>query len=161
MVKFYLKATAELNNVTDLQPVDVPESPFEYTFIIECTRCRHVHDKPVTINRFESHEMSGSKGEASFIFRCRECKSEHSATIARTKSKLTSENSANVALLEIDARGCDFNEFKPLGRFECRGANTTTKFDEVDLEDGEWYDYDDNAGEEVSVEEVKWEIARS
>lgn len=161
MVKFYLKASAELSNVTDLQPVDTVESPFEYTFIIECTRCRHVHDKPVTINRFESHEMAGSKGEASFIFRCRECKSEHSASIFRTSKKLTEEASNGVALLEIDARGCDFNEFKPEGRFECRGLNSTAKFDEVDLEDGEWYDYDDNGGEEVSVVDVKWEISRN
>ena len=38
--------------------------------------------------------------------------------------------------------------------------NSKSSFDDVDLEDGEWYDYDDDRGEEVSVTEFRWEIAR-
>lgn len=162
MVKFYLKAKAELVNVTDLQPVDTPESPYEYTFTIECTKCRETHDKPVTINRFEQHEITGSRGEASFVFRCKNCKSEHSALIERTKETLTVDNNGKWArILEIDARGLDFVSFDPLGRWQCRGAESTTTFNEVDLEDREWYDYDDNKGEEVSVTDVEFDIARS
>ena len=37
MVKFLLKASAELSNVTGLEPSDTPEHPYEYTFQIECT----------------------------------------------------------------------------------------------------------------------------
>lgn len=161
MVKFYLKAHAELTNVTDVQPVDSAESPFEYTFRIECTKCRETHGKPVTINRFEQHEISGSKGEASFVFRCKSCKSEHSAQILRTNESLTQETAGKwVKLLEIDARGADFIEFIPEGRWMGKAANSTSVFDEIDLEDGEWYDYDDNKGEEVSVTDFKWEISR-
>lgn len=162
MVKFYLKAKAELVNITDLEPLDSPQTPFEYTFTIECTKCREVHDKPVTINTFEQHDISGSRGEASFVFRCKNCKSEHSAQIERTKEKLTVEENGKWAkILEIDARGLDFVKFELLGQWQCRGAESTTTFTEVDLEDGEWYDYDDNAGGEVSVTEVAFEIARS
>ncbi|ODV68833.1 hypothetical protein HYPBUDRAFT_104715 [Hyphopichia burtonii NRRL Y-1933] len=168
MVKYYLKAAAELSNVTDLQPVDTPESPFEYTFKIECTKCREAHDKPVTINQFENHELPDSRGEASFIFRCHNCKSSHSALISRSKQLLVNQDEdsgvfsvALTTVLEIDARGVEFTEFIPEGRFQCKGLKSSTKFDEVDLEDGEWYDYDDQAGEEVSVIDVKWEISRS
>lgn len=162
MVKFFFKVKAELSNVTDLEPVDTAESPFEYTFRIECTKCREAHDKPVNINRFEQHEITGSRGEASFVFRCRNCKSEHSAQITRTSEKLAVElNGKWAKLLEIDARGVEFLEFIPEGRWMCKGAETTTKFAEVDLEDGEWYDYDDKANDEVSVTEVGYEISRS
>ena len=41
------------------------------------------------------------------------------------------------------------------------GTDSGTKFTGVDLAEGEWYDYDEKAGEEVSVKEVKWEISRS
>lgn len=162
MGKYFLKVSAELDNVTDLQPVDVPENPFEYIFKIQCTSCRQVHDKPVNINRFEKHEMGGSRGEASFVFRCKECKGEHSASITRTQDKLTIENKGKfVPVLEIDARGVEMVEFIPDGQFECRGAESNTKFDEVDLSEGEWYDYDDKPGVEVSIVDVKWEISRS
>ncbi|EEQ38832.1 hypothetical protein EJF18_30327 [Clavispora lusitaniae] len=160
MVKFYLKAKAELSNVTDLEPNDSPSSPFEYTFRIECTKCREVHDKPVTINIFEQHDISGSRGEASFVFRCKSCKSEHSAQIERTKEKISASGEW-AKLLSIDARGIDFVEFIPDGKWKCAAAESSTKFEEVDLEDKEWYDYDDNKGEEVSVTEVEFDIARS
>lgn len=118
----------------------------------------------MNINRFESHEIAGSRGEASFVFRCKECKAEHSATLTRTSQTLTVEDAEankSVALLEIDARGVEFLEFLPEGRFAAVGTESGTKFDEVDLEDAEWYDYDDKAGAEVSVTECKWEISRS
>ena len=36
-----------------------------------------------------------------------------------------------------------------------------TKFDSIDLSDGEWFDYDEKAGEEVSIKEIKWQIRRA
>lgn len=161
MVKFYLKIYATLEGVTDVEPVDTTDSPQEYIFTIQCTKCRTTHDKPVNINRFEQHEILGSRGEASFVFRCKECKSEHSASITRTSSKLTVDDKKPVAILEIDARGLDFEKFHPEGRYEAVGAETGTKFTDVDLSDDEWYDYDDKAGAEVSITDVKWEISRS
>lgn len=161
MVKFYLKVQAELQNVTDVQPVDTPQSPYEYIFKIQCTNCREVHPKPVNINRFEQHEITGSRGEASFVFRCKACKSEHSAQITRTKEKITAEKNREwVKILEIDARGIEFLEFTPEGRWECSGAETTSKFDEVDLEDLEWHDYDEKAQDEVSIVDFESEISR-
>ncbi|KAK6457233.1 uncharacterized protein RJT20DRAFT_127413 [Scheffersomyces xylosifermentans] len=161
MVKFYLKIFATLDAVTDVEPVDTPESPYEYTFTIQCTKCRTTHDKSVNINRFESHEISGSRGEASFVFRCKECKAEHSAAITRTAQKLTAEDKKPVPILEIDARGLDFESFIPEGKFQAVGLESGTKFEEVDLEDNEWYDYDDKAGAEVSITDVTWEISRA
>lgn len=161
MVKFYLRAKAELENVTDLHPVDTPHSPYEYIFIIECTHCREEHNKPVSINRFEQHDISGSRGEANFVFRCKSCKNEHSALITRTNNKMTAETSGKwVNILEIDARGIDFKDFVPEGRWECSGAETGTKFEDVDLEEGEWHDYDENSQGEVAIVEAEWQISR-
>lgn len=161
MVQYSLKVTAELDGVTDLEPVDTPESAFEYGFTIQCTSCREIHPKPVPINRFETHEMSGSRWEASFVFRCKLCKSEHSASIFRTDKAFLVEDKKPVAILTIDARGIDFMEFIPEGEFQCKGEETGTLFKEVELADGEWYDYDDKGGNEVSITDVKWTITRN
>ncbi|CAI5759045.1 unnamed protein product [Candida verbasci] len=161
MVKFLLKLQAELSNVTDLEPVDTVDSPFEYTFQIECTKCRTTHDKNISINRFEKHEISGSRGDASFVFRCKECKNESSATIERTKNVFTIEDKKWIPILEIDARGIDFQQFIPLGLFKAVGLDTNTKFNDIEIDEGEWYDVDDKNNEEVSITEVKWEISRS
>lgn len=36
-----------------------------------------------------------------------------------------------------------------------------TKFSGVELQEGEWFDYDEKVGEEVSVKDIKWEIMRA
>lgn len=41
------------------------------------------------------------------------------------------------------------------------GIESNTKFDAIDLTEGDWYDYDEKAGDEVSIKEMKWEIKRA
>lgn len=41
------------------------------------------------------------------------------------------------------------------------GIDSGTKFTAIDLTDGEWFDYDEKVGEEVSIKELTWEIKRA
>ena len=155
--------TAELNNVTDLKAIDTVESPFEYTFKIQCTKCREIHSKNISINRFEKHELEGSRGEANFTNKCDFCSETSNCSISIPKkyeSYKIEQNNKRVAILEIDARGLELVEFIPEGLFSCKGAETSTVFEEVDLSEGEWYDYDERAGEEVSITEISWDISK-
>lgn len=63
-------------------------------------------------------------------------------------------------MLEIDTRGIDFEAFKADGKFQCIGEESNTKFDDVDLEDNEWYDYDEKAGAEVSITNIEWTFTK-
>ena len=47
------------------------------------------------------------------------------------------------------------------GEWKAVGAESGTKFTGIDLSDGEWYDYDEKASEEVSINNIKWEIRRA
>lgn len=47
------------------------------------------------------------------------------------------------------------------GDFKATGVESNTPFTAIDLSEGEWYDYDDKAGEEVSIKDIKWEIRRA
>lgn len=47
------------------------------------------------------------------------------------------------------------------GDWKATGVESGTKFSGIDLTEGEWFDYDEKAGEEVSIKEVKWEIRRA
>ncbi|KAI7611130.1 hypothetical protein KC319_g20553, partial [Hortaea werneckii] len=76
-----LAITADLNGVTDLLPEDTEDNPFYYTFKVQCTSCREVHPNWVGVSRFETNEVSGSRGEANFVWRCKNCRKEHSASI--------------------------------------------------------------------------------
>ena len=41
------------------------------------------------------------------------------------------------------------------------GLESPTKFSGIDLQEGEWFEYDEKAGEEVSIKDMKWEIIRA
>ncbi|KAI2734187.1 hypothetical protein DTO012A8_10063 [Penicillium roqueforti] len=63
-------------------------------------------------------------------------------------------------ILEIDCRGLEFIEFKPDGEWEAKAIESTTTFSGIDLMEGEWYDYDEKKGEEVSIKEITWTVGR-
>ena len=47
------------------------------------------------------------------------------------------------------------------GEWLAVGTESNTKFSGFDLSEGEWFDYDEKAGEEVSIKDIKWEIRRA
>ncbi|KIN01528.1 hypothetical protein OIDMADRAFT_123078 [Oidiodendron maius Zn] len=141
--------TADLVGVTELQPVDTAESPFWYTFKVQCTSCREVHPNPVSVSRFESNEMSGSRGEANFVWKCKSCKRESSATIkAAPVPYQQSSPPTSQKMIEFDCRGLEFTEFMPDGEWIATGIDSGSKFGAIDLTEGEWFDYDEKAGDE-------------
>lgn len=102
--------------------------------------------------------MSGSKGEANFVWRCKNCKREHSASIKSQSPKAYTHEDKKVKIIEIDCRGLEFVEFKAdvcalvskykiygadleQGAWSVQGTESGTKFADVDISDGEWYDY--------------------
>jgi hypothetical protein len=87
---------------------------------------------------------------------------QHSANIlnpAKSYEALSPPKAVNI--LELDCRGLEFVEFKADGEWLAEGAESGTKFTGVDLSEGEWFEYDEKAGEEVSITGVKWEIRRA
>ncbi|KAK8156199.1 hypothetical protein IWX90DRAFT_434347 [Phyllosticta citrichinensis] len=157
-----LTLTAELEGVTDLRPNDTADNPFYYTFKVQCTSCRETHPNWVGVSRFEQTEISGSRGEANFVWRCKNCKREHSASITVAPAAYPqSSPPKRQQIVTFDCRGLEFVEFKPDGEWSATGVESGTKFDSIDLSEGEWFDYDEKAGEEVSIKELKWDIVRA
>jgi len=87
---------------------------------------------------------------------------EHSANITGPpKAYEQSEPAKRVNILQFDCRGLEFTEFKPEGEWLAEGVDSKTKFTGIDLGEGEWFDYDEKAGDEVSIKELRWEIRRA
>lgn len=150
----FLYLQAELENIFDLDFPNSLETPYEFEFELKCSKCHEIHPKPIQINMFESHEILGSKGEANYVASCKFCQSRGNISISKPKGysgyNLSGEK---VKMLEIDSRGFEIQTFKPIQPLIAKG------FDDVNLEDGEWYDYDDNLNEQVSITDVKWTIS--
>ncbi|KAK0478243.1 hypothetical protein IW261DRAFT_1608495 [Armillaria novae-zelandiae] len=157
MVLLLLSIKAELENVTDLVPAS---ENFEYFFQVKCNSCNEVHPKLVSVNRKETREVSGGKGAtANFVWRCGLCKRESSAKFDSSylPQPYCAENGQFAPLLKIECRGLEFIGFDPSGTWKCVGM-TGQSFPEVDLNEGEWNDYDEKAALPVGVSDIgsKW-----
>lgn len=165
----YLIIQGDLSeNIKKIYPKDSVESPAEYAFDLVCTSCREANESPIVINGFEKHEMPGSKGEASFLLKCKFCGKDCSVNLnyfedalynepninkdKRKKSGLKSVSDASAAILQLDCRGCDLKQFY-LDSIIFNVELSSGKVLECQFDKGEneWYDYDDDAGEEVTI----------
>ncbi|PPQ62744.1 hypothetical protein CVT24_000438 [Panaeolus cyanescens] len=154
-----LSIKAELENVTKLQPAS---NDFEFFFQVKCTSCNETHPKFVSLNRIEEREVTGGKGStAHFVWRCGLCKRESSAKFDSSPIRpYEEENDQFGPLLTIECRGLEFIGFDPRGIWKCEGT-TGAIFNEVDLTEGEWNDYDEKAKVPVGIANIesRWDRA--
>ncbi|ORY01020.1 DUF866-domain-containing protein [Basidiobolus meristosporus CBS 931.73] len=155
MVKINLLFKAELVNVTDLRP---ESDDYDWHFKIKCNSCHEVDQNWITLNFTETSDVSGSRGEAHLVMRCKFCKRESSASFDESQKvrPYTIDDSGSFArLVTLDCRGLEPVEFEPRDGWVCKGAESNTPFQEIDLTDQEWADYDDKANDEVSIMEIE------
>ncbi|KAK5094886.1 hypothetical protein LTR70_003800 [Exophiala xenobiotica] len=116
----------------------------------------------VGVSRHQMNDLSGSRGEANFVWRCKNCKRESSATIKAAPASYEGSDVPKAKnIIEIDTRGLEFTEFRADGEWEAVGTDSGTRFTGIDLADGEWFDYDEKAGDEVSIKDIQWQIRRA
>ncbi|KAG8928801.1 hypothetical protein FRC03_012687 [Tulasnella sp. 419] len=168
MVRLAVHIKAELENVTGLQPA---HDDYEWFFNITCTNCYEPHPKPVSINRFEKRQLStGKHNDANLVWKCGQCKREASASFdvfdtktgyIKTYDAEHAESGSFAPIAVLECRGLDLTAFIPKGIWKCRGAESGTIFDEVDLDEGEWTEYDEKARQPVGITEIQSEIKRA
>lgn len=156
MVRLLLSIKADLENLVSLEPLD----DFEYFFKVKCNSCNETHPKLVSLNRTDERE--GLKGtKANFVWKCGSCKRESSAKFDASKSTpYKAENGQYGPLLTIECRGLEFIGFDPRGIWKCVGT-TGTVFNDVNLEEDEWTDYDEKAAQPVGISGFDAQFSRA
>ncbi|KAF0488514.1 DUF866-domain-containing protein [Gigaspora margarita] len=112
MVKLALYFKAELENVTDVGPSN---EAYEWHFKVKCNNCNEINENWVGVNQLASNDITGSRGSANFVMRCKFCKREASAQFDNTSIKpYTIENSGQFSQIAIiECRGLEFVDFDP------------------------------------------------
>jgi len=58
-------------------------------------------------------------------------------------------------IIAFDCRGLMIVDFSPRNGFKCRGVESNTVFEDINLEEKEWVDYDDRQNQPVGIYEVQ------
>ncbi|KAJ1344595.1 hypothetical protein BSLG_000118 [Batrachochytrium salamandrivorans] len=155
MPRYQISWKADLAGITNIVPAN--KEAYDWRFKFVCTKCREPTDSIVNVNGLELIEMTNSKGSANLIMRCKFCKSEGSVDLElNTVMPYNLEKTGKFSpLIIIEGRGWEPTEWVPAGGFKGEGAETGTKFEEIDLSEREWSDYDEKAGEAVEILEIE------
>ncbi|OPL20572.1 hypothetical protein AM593_10481, partial [Mytilus galloprovincialis] len=100
--------------------------------------------------------LKGGRGHASLVIKCKLCSRENSIDILKDTIKpYTADDSGHLKTMVVfDCRGVEPIEFSPRVGFVAEGAESGTNFPEVELTEGEWFDYDEKASVSVAVGEL-------
>ncbi|CAJ0836936.1 5108_t:CDS:10 [Entrophospora sp. SA101] len=152
-------SNTELENVTDVGPSG---DEYEWHFKVKCSSCNELNENWVGMNRLSQNEILGSRGTANLVIRCKFCRRESSAQIDPIPTQLyTIENNGKfVKMLAVDCRGLELVDFEPRMGFKATGVDSKTLFEDIDLTEGIWADYDEKAGVPVGISEIETEFKR-
>ncbi|CAO3653160.1 unnamed protein product [Cunninghamella blakesleeana] len=151
-MKLGLYLRAELENVTDLVPVD----GYEWHFKIKCTGCREVDENWITFNREDEYDITHSRGTANLVMKCKFCKKESSAQFEPNTKTIPYTKSGEFQKIAVfDVRGLEMVEFSPRDSWRANGSESGTLFEDIDLIENEWADYDEKSGEPVGISNIE------
>jgi len=146
MVKLILLFKANLNRIVSIEP----EVDIEWNLKLKCSNCGEEHDKVVPVNEQQTESVSGSRGTANLVIKCKFCKRENSINIVDKSRKIYTNNGKFAPIVTFDCRGIDILSINLGNGFKAKGEKGV-EFG-VDFSDGDWTEWDDSIKDAVGIE---------
>ncbi|KAG8188046.1 hypothetical protein JTE90_009920 [Oedothorax gibbosus] len=160
MGKIGLQIKVVLEGITDLEAYG---EDFRWYMKLKCMNCGEEPEKWQYVDLTEKLPLKGGRGEANFVSKCKLCSRENSVEILPESRKMyTAEDSETFKTIVVfDCRGVEPIDFSPRIGFRAKGESSGTKFDEINLEEKEWVDYDEKANLSVSICEMEHKFVKA
>ncbi|XP_059840319.1 CXXC motif containing zinc binding protein isoform X3 [Hemitrygon akajei] len=103
-----------------------------------------------------SAPLKGGRGSANMIQKCKLCSRENSIDILKdTINPYNAEDSEKFkTIVQFECRGLEPVDFQPQAGFTAEGTESRTQFDEINLLEKDWNDYDEKIQESVGIYDV-------
>ncbi|GFO22286.1 upf0587 protein c1orf123 homolog [Plakobranchus ocellatus] len=156
-MKTGLQISAQLENIEHVRPTG---DDFRWYLKLTCSSCGEETPEFVYCSLGESSPLTGGRGSASLVLKCKLCKRENSIDILRDSICSYSQDDAGQfkTIVIFDCRGVSPSDFSPRVGWEAKCSESSTLFSDVDLKEMEWYEYDEQAKESVSITELNYKF---
>ncbi|CAG9329804.1 unnamed protein product [Blepharisma stoltei] len=154
-----------------------PKQNFRWYFQVRCDRCREINNKEIYLAAEEFHEKAGTPGIFNFAMKCKIC--ENLGTINIINGSIKHYSAFTTIIISKRCQIEDYEEgsreiFKSICQCETRGlvivsfrigdgftveSLTNKIWEDVDLSQGDWCEYDENAGTIVGVYEIETRVS--
>ncbi|XP_065367616.1 UPF0587 protein CG4646 [Calliphora vicina] len=153
MVRVALQISATLENVVELKTCHP-----DYSFFIKltCTNCGETSDKWHDITESErTQQDSRNPNGFNFYMKCKMCSRENSIDVVeKSNAVYTQEDSGKFKTIVVfDCRGAEPMDFSPRIGWIVRSVDNGQTFDEVDLSEDDWVDFDEKNNNSVGIYE--------
>ena len=153
MVAHLIYIRADLENITTLH------IPQDHDWLLSFRDQNGDERRGVKVNATETQEIPSSRGSANLLLKFPSGNSPATISVTAVKGvdgKYTKSGEFQ-AVLAVESRGAEPFEWKPTG-FYLAETEDGQKFDSVDLIDGDWCEFDEEAGVSVGVYNVETKV---
>lgn len=177
MVKLALQINAQFENIEELKTCHP-----DYSFFvkIKCSNCGEVDEKWHAItesDRVSEGESSRNTKGVNFYIKCKLCMRESSIEIVEgsngmNRAHFFEENSSFTSIcfaapyteadvgkfksiVNFDCRGIEPIEFTPRAGWIAKGVENGQTFEDIDLSEDDWAEYDEKNKQSVGITEFK------
>ncbi|WCJ29561.1 CXXC motif containing zinc binding protein [Euphorbia peplus] len=167
MVKYMLMIAADLDSITNLQPHGGCDDPsFQFLFKVKCGNCGEVSQKETCVILDETVSVPGSRSTAHLVQKCKFCGRDGTVLMVPGYGKPltleTSEQGDYAPLMMLDCRGYEPEGFVFSGGEWKAESVAGTKYEGIDLSDGEFSEYDEKGECPVMISNLrsKFEVVK-
>ncbi|CAI9093623.1 OLC1v1029170C1 [Oldenlandia corymbosa var. corymbosa] len=159
MVYYELRITAELENLTEVQPQGgCDDSNFVYYVKLKCGNCGEIGDKETCLSMDDVVPHPTGKGTCHLVRKCKFCGREATVNMlpgyGRPLSHIESQFGKYAALMVFDCRNVEPVEFSFGSGWKAESIEGT-KFEDIDLSAGEYADYDEKGECPVMISNLR------
>uniref|UniRef100_A0A914Z2Y4 Uncharacterized protein n=1 Tax=Panagrolaimus superbus TaxID=310955 RepID=A0A914Z2Y4_9BILA len=150
-----LELKANLVNVTNLRPGDY--SDHRWYLKLKCSSCGEQAQHWQYASVEESHQLAKGHGTAHLLMKCPLCSRSNSLEILPDsyQSYSIEKNEKFQPIVKFDCRGLEPTDFDPRVGWQAEGVDSGTKFEDIDLNDKEWADYDEKVSEPTEINSIE------
>ncbi|KAG6469470.1 CXXC motif containing zinc binding protein-like [Zingiber officinale] len=158
MVFYALCVTAELENLTDLQPLGGCSDPeYAYYFKVKCENCGETSQKEACVTLSDSFQLPTGRGTANLVQKCKLCGRDGTIQMLPGHGEpLTlqqSQSGSEAMLMVFDCRGFEPIDFS-FGNGWKAESTSGARF-EMDLSEGEFVEYDEKGECPVGISNLR------
>lgn len=150
---------AQLENV-DAVYASQPE--FRYFLKIKCSGCNEESGKWHDVSLNETVALKTGHGNTHFALKCKFCGKENQMAILdkAVQQYVKKYEGSFQTIVEFDCRGLEPVMFSPREGWVVKAIDNGQIFEDVDLTEGEWIEYDEKLKESVRVYDLEFKFSK-
>ncbi|CAG4938159.1 unnamed protein product [Parnassius apollo] len=159
MVKIALQIKASLECIENLY-TNHPD--YSWFLKLKCENCGEVSEKFHDLTEAEKVSLKHKRSETNLLIKCKLCSRENSVDVIEGSNGVyTSEDLGKFKTIVIfDCRGVEPVDFEPKSGWIAKAENEGKTFEDIDLSEKEWADYDEKNQTAVGVYDLEWQFVK-